>query len=234
MPRAVTSWRVGDVDAMGAQQGGGLRCEAAIANHGENGSMNADAAFKELTKRAGGLLREHGFKGSGQNFKRDCGDQWQGINFQKSSWRADKSQPIEFFLNIHVYFPTVQYDRFKAAASFDEYAYGSHDMQLRAADLVANGDDTWFKVNGPLPRLENFSRRFCTLLTETIIPAMDTMRTPDGLERTLRRVPWMCVWTNLWLRQHGRSIHTWNPNEEADWTQDGNGLWWHKSERRAP
>lgn len=195
--------------------------------------MRADEAFKELTKRTGVLLRQHGFKGSGQNFKRDCGEQWQGIHFQKSQWRAGKSDPIEFYLNIHAYFPTVQYDRFKAAGSFDEYTFACHDMQLRAADLIANKDDTWLKVNGPLPRLENFCRRFSTLLTDTIIPAMDTMRTPEGLERTLRRVPWMCLWANRWLKQHGRGIHAWDPGEATQWTQDTDGLWWHKSEQPA-
>ncbi|HLP84442.1 MAG TPA: DUF4304 domain-containing protein [Phycisphaerales bacterium] len=196
--------------------------------------MNADEAFKELTRRTGVLLRQHGFKGSGQNFKRDCGEQWQGINFQKSQWRENKSQPIEFYLNIHVYFPTVQRERLSTAASFDDYKFPNCDLQLRAGDLIADKDDSWLKVSGPLPRLDNFCQRFMSLLSDTILPAMDTMRTPEGLERTLRRVPWMCMSANRWLLQHGRSIHAWDAGESADWTQDAAGLWWHSSERAAP
>lgn len=196
--------------------------------------MNADEAFKELTRRTGVLLRQHAFKGSGQNFKRDCGEQWQGINFQKSQWRVERSDPIDFYLNIHAYFPNVQCKRFKAADCFDDYSHARSDLQLRASDLIADQNDSWLTVSGPLPRLDNFCQRFMSLLTDTILPAMDTMRTPEGLERTLRRVPWMCMSANRWLLQHGRGIHPWDPGEAADWSQDADSLWWHSSERAAP
>lgn len=70
-----------------------------------------DEAFKEFTKHAGRVFREFGFIGSGQNYRRARGDQWQAINFQKSQWRVNRSDPISFYINVGLAYPAVQVER---------------------------------------------------------------------------------------------------------------------------
>jgi hypothetical protein len=69
-----------------------------------------EETFKEFMSRTGRVLREHGFSGSGLNYRRERGEQWQAINIQKSQWRC-KGEPICFYVNIGFDFPRLRFKR---------------------------------------------------------------------------------------------------------------------------
>ena len=187
--------------------------------------MTPDEAFKELTRRSGPILREHGFKGSGQNFKRDLTDIWQGINFQKTQWRSDASHPVSFTLNLTLSFPRMPSPRpSAAAASFDKFSPMKADQTFRVGDFLPEGD-TWWDVDAA--DLENLWPRFAAVLTDTVIPAMNTMKTREGLADVCRTMPWNAFGPlHLWLAE--LAPPPWNPKDRDAglWKQDDRGRWW--------
>jgi hypothetical protein len=174
------------------------------------------------------MLREHGFKGSGQNFKRDTGEQWQGINFQKSQWRLDKSEPLRFYLNLGVHFPLVECARnMTPPATFAKFTPGKADQRFRVHELLPDSKYPCFDIDGPT--LEPFWEEFARLVRRNVVPAMDRMATREGLAEVCRRAPWsICsLATHGWLGA-AFDVPAWDPKDEeaGRWKRDERGLWW--------
>jgi hypothetical protein len=190
-------------------------------------------AFKEVTRRTGALLRNRNFKGSGQNFKRPIGEQWQGLNFQKSQWRGEAAEPVHFYINVCLHFPSVQGrpPGPPVPATFAEFSPMKADLRLRLGELLPDGDDEWLVVGGE--GLEEFWARLGPTLDEVVAPAMDRMATREGMEAIIRRVPWSaCPMTRAWLGP-AHAPPPWDPDaaRAGQWIQDGDGLWWGPGER---
>jgi hypothetical protein len=186
-----------------------------------------DEAFKEFTRRLGKVLRSHGFKGSGQNFRRESGAQWQAINIQKSQWRVDSDDPIVFYVNIGVQFPGIEFKRFAPPpAAIAKFTATKADLSLRIDELFPEERLTWFAVDGWT--LEKFWKRFSDLIVARLVPLLTAMNTPEGLARVLRTMPWMATpGARLFV---GRKLAPplWDPAERDAglWKQDKKGLWW--------
>ncbi len=188
-------------------------------------SMTHDEAFKLLTKRTGPILREHGFKGSGRNFKRDRGDVWQGINFQKAQWRLDASHPINFTLNLTLFFPNLQTQRhFEPRPGFDKFTPMAADQTFRVGDFLPNPADEWWDVDAAT--FEEFWPTFAGILRETVIPTMNAMTTREGIADACRTMPWMVFGP---LRDYLGDLAPpdWAPGdgESGRWKQDARGRW---------
>jgi hypothetical protein len=100
------------------------------------GVPSPDEAFREFTRRTGRTLRGLGFQGSGQNYRRELGAQWQAINVQKSQWRVGSDDPIRFYVNIGIDFPQAQFERFvQPAATIAKFISNKADLTLRIDGL---------------------------------------------------------------------------------------------------
>lgn len=189
-----------------------------------------DEAFKELTRRTGLALRECGFQGSGQNFRRDREVQWQAINIQKSAWRTDRDDPIRFYVNIGLHFPKLTFKRYTPPpASFTKFIATKADQTFRIDELFPDHDFAGLALQGIDGwNLEAFCATFIDMLTSRLAPLLDTMVTPDGLARVLRTVPWLASTGACKFVGAGLAPPKWDPAERAAglWKQDKDGLWW--------
>lgn len=186
-----------------------------------------DDAFKEFTRRLGETLRSHGFQGSGQNFRRDAGAQWHAINIQKSQWRVDRSDPIQFYVNIGVQFPQLTFKRFAPPpAVITKLTAVKADLSLRIDDLFPEDRLDWFAVDGWM--LEKFWKRFSDLITARLVPTLTNLSTPEGLANVLRMMPWMVTPGARLFVGPKLAPPPWDPadNERGLWKQDKKGLWW--------
>jgi hypothetical protein len=187
--------------------------------------MDHDEAFKELTKRSGVLLRGREFKGSGQNFRRDLGEVWQVVNFQKSRWR-DRSTPVSFTINVGTHFPRVPAQRWKEVAELGKLPESLTDFRLRVGHLLPERRDTWWEVDGD--SFEVLWTRFEPVLTAAVLPGLDAIATREGLAEHCRLAPWDlgpagCA-ARLWLGP--LAPPPWDPQDKEKWKQDGQGRWW--------
>jgi hypothetical protein len=194
-----------------------------------------DDDFKEFTRRTGIVLRGLGFRGSGQNFRRECGTQWQAINIQKSQWRGDRDDPIHFYVNVGFEFPELEFKRFfERPATIAKFIAHKADLRLRVDDLLLEDTFDWFIVRGPKGwDLDTFCAKFEKLLTVKLVPLLDTMVTPEGLADVLRTIPWMM--------SHGAEVFIgkdlappgWDSREKDAglWSKDSRGRWWRQGER---
>ncbi len=193
-------------------------------------ALTPDEAFKLFIHRVGAALRERGFKGAGQNYRRDCGSQWQAINIQKSSWRVGRDDPIVFYVNIGLQFPDLEFERyFEPPATVSKFIATKADQDFRIDALFPDEQFDWFIVDGVGGRnFEKFCARFENLITARLVPLLDTMVTPEGLARVLRTMPWM---TSLVAKKYlGPDLAPpdWDPadNDAGLWKQDDQGRWW--------
>ncbi len=189
--------------------------------------LTPDEAFKEFTRRVGEVLRGHGFRGSGQNFRRDMGEQWHALNLQKSQWRVSGDDPIVFYVNVGVHFPRIEVERFyPTPTTIAKFTAGKADQTLRIDDLFLDMSLDWFGVDGGT--LETFWPRFSDLLSARLVPQLETMATPQGLASVFRTMPWMMsLGTRVFV---GPKLATpvWDPKDKDAglWKQDSEGLWW--------
>jgi hypothetical protein len=188
--------------------------------------MDSDAAFKELMKRTGALLRTQGFKGSGQNFKRDCGEQWHGINVQKSQWRIDRDDPIAFYINVCIHFPRLRRKRYlRPPASFAKFTPMRADQQFRIEDLVPAARDGLLEVDG-----ETIDRRWKTMerYLRDGVHVLDGISTRENLARWLRHHPWLVFQPTRWWLGKDFALPIWDPADcdAGRWRRDSDGLWW--------
>jgi hypothetical protein len=188
-----------------------------------------DEAFKSLMLQTGKALRTCGFKGSGQNYRRDCGSQWQAINIQKCQWRT-RNDPISFYVNIGLYFPRVKYKRFRdPAVTAAKFIAIKADQDFRIEQLLPGEHVRWFGADGIDGwNLAEFSPQFETLLTARLVPLLDTMATPQGLADVLRRMPWMTMLGARLYLGPALASPDWDPadNDAGKWKKDGEGRYW--------
>lgn len=187
-------------------------------------------AFKEFTKRTGRVLRERGFTGSGQNYRRACGKQWQAINIQKSQWRVDRDDPIRFYVNVGIEYPARRFKRWSPLpATLSKFSATRADSTFRIDELFPQSRFNWFACGGvDGGNLEKLCARFARVLTDRLVPLLDTMGTPEGLARTLRTMPWkVSAGARAFV---GKSLAPpdWDPAEldAGKWRQDKQGWWW--------
>lgn len=189
-----------------------------------------DEAFKEFTKHAGRVLRERGFTGSGQNYRRARGKQWQAINIQKSQWRVDRDDPICFYVNIGIDYPALRFKRWlPLPATLSKFTATKADSAFRIDELFPESRFNWFACGGvDGGNLEKFCARFERVLTDQLVPLLDTMTTPEGLARVLRTIPWMASPGSRSFVGKSLAPPNWDPAERdaGKWKQDKQGLWW--------
>jgi hypothetical protein len=195
-----------------------------------------DKAFKEFTRHVGTTLRAHGFQGSGQNFRRAIGDQWQAINLQKTQWRV-KEDPVDFYVNIGFYFPELKYKRYlpgpKELKNFREI-HG--DERLRVENLISDDNlKSFICVSSSRSAFEGFVRDFTALVNDRIVPALNEASTKEGLARLIRTCP-----AEFYMK--GGRLYVgpklapprWDHEDfqAGLWTKDREGLWWGPGEVR--
>jgi hypothetical protein len=194
-----------------------------------------DESFKVLTKHTGRVLRACGFTGSGQNYRRERGDQWQAINIQKSQWRITSEEPIIFYVNIGIEFPTLQFERcLPLPDSLSKFSAAKAHTSFRIDELLPDARGDWFHVGGLEEwNEEEFCDRFGRLLADQLVPLLDEMSTPRGLARVLRMMPWrvqpgLCAFIGKELVPP-----VWDQADcdAGEWEQDKEGLWWKRGER---
>ncbi len=188
-----------------------------------------DEAFKSLMLQTGKALRTCGFKGSGQNYRRDCGSQWQAINIQKCQWRT-RNDPISFYVNIGLHFPGVSYNRsFDPPATIAKLNACLSDQCFRIENFFPGERFAWFGQDGIDGwNIEEFSSRFETLLTTRLVPVLDTMTTAQGLADVLRRMPWMTMLGARLYLGPALAPPNWDPadNDAGKWKKDDQGRYW--------
>ncbi|GMV24376.1 MAG: hypothetical protein AMXMBFR58_04070 [Phycisphaerae bacterium] len=190
------------------------------------GIGDPSSAFKEFNLRNGGVLRTYAFRGSGQNYRRQVGDQWQAINLQKSQWRGG-DDPVAFYVNIGLHFPRVEMERLvPPPATHAKLTATNADQTLRVDELFPDDRFNWFEVDRW--NLENTWTRFEALLRGRLVPVLDSMATPDGLAAVMRTMPWMV--SSVTRKFLGRKLASpvWDPKDEeaGRWKQDKLGRWW--------
>ncbi|MEK6700936.1 MAG: DUF4304 domain-containing protein [Planctomycetota bacterium] len=151
-------------------------------------------AFKELTRRSGLVLREHGFKGSGQNFYRDKGETWQALNFQRTQWRLSPDDPVNFTMNMGIYIPSLDRTNlpmpmFEKISDVRRFRATNGDEYWRVGQFLADGRDQWWDVCDDL--LETMWKDFDGLLRDTVIPAFDVLSTRAGASRVAHWCPYL-------------------------------------------
>lgn len=199
-------------------------------------ALTSDDAFKHFTKRLGHVVRAHGFRGTGANYRRERGEQWQAINIQKSQWRVERADPICFYVNIGIDYPRLSFKRWlPLAASLDKFIANKAETAFRIDDLLPQERFDWFScqgINGH--NVDGFCTRFEQVMTQHLLPLLDDMATPTGMARVLRMVPWH---VSAGAREFlGRALTppAWDPADErtGEWERDSRGLWWKQGERR--
>lgn len=196
---------------------------------------NSDSGFKELVKRSGIVLRQRGFTGSGQHYRRERGEQWQAIHIQKSQWRVTREDPICFYVNIGIDFPAIRFARWMPRAeTLSKFIATKADTTFRIDELLPDERFDWFAVAGIDGwNQEKFCHRFERVLTDQLVPLLDRMATPQGLSRVLRMMPWMARPGSLAFVGKDLAPPDWDPADcdAGKWKQDKRGLWWKKGER---
>lgn len=202
-----------------------------------NPKPTPDVAFKEFLKHTSGVLRGHGFMGSGQNFRREQGAQWQAINLQKSQWRC-KDDPIRFYINIGIDYPTLDFKRWvQLPETLSKFSAMKADTQFRIDELLPDERLDWFACEGVDGwNLEAFTARFEQFITKQLVPLLDAMATPAGLARVLRARPWMVAAGARAFIGKDLSPPTWDlaDRDAGKWKQDEQGLWWRHDEHQFP
>lgn len=192
-------------------------------------------AFRELAKRSGIVLRQRGFTGSGQNYRRERGEQWQAINIQKSQWRVTREDPICFYVNIGIDYPALRFKRWSPLpGTLSKFIATKADTTFRIDELFPDERFGWFAVQGIDGRNhEKFCNRFERLLADQLVPLLDEMATPQGLARVLRMMPWMVHAGSRAFVGRDLAPPDWDPGDRdaGKWKQDKQGLWWKRGER---
>lgn len=187
-------------------------------------------AFKELTKRTGILLRAHGFTGSGQNYRRQLGKQWQAINIQKSQWVVSREDPICFYVNIGIDYPELPFERWlPLPASLSKFIATKADTTFRIDELFPKSQFSRFACEGVDGwNLEEFCTKFEDVLTNHLVPLLDSMSTPEGFARVLRMNPGSVSAGSRAFVGKSLAPPEWDPRERdaGKWKQDKDGLWW--------
>lgn len=197
--------------------------------------MTPDEAFKRFTQRTARVLRAHGFQGSGANYRRARGEQWQAFNIQKSQWRVNREDAISFYINIGLDYPELRFKRWlPIAPTLGKFIATKAETSLRIDELfpecrldrvdwfIAGGLDGW--------NTEEACARFERTLLEKLMPRLDEMATREGLARVLRIMPW---WVSAGSRAFvGESLAppAWDKADVGMWRQDEEGLWWKQGE----
>lgn len=178
-------------------------------------------------------MRGLGFQGSGQNYRRELGAQWQAINVQRSQWRVGSDDPIRFYVNVGVDFPQTQFERFvQPAATIAKFIATKADLTLRIDELFPQENFGWFVVEGiDEKKLEEFCAKFERLLIQ-LEPLLTTMATPEGLAEVLRSMPWQVTSGARAFMGKELAPPQWDPAERDAglWTKDEKGRWWRQSE----
>lgn len=176
------------------------------------GSTPSQRAFAELAKRVGGLLREHGFRGSGQNFTRDCGELWQGVALQRSQWVVSAHEPVRFYLNFGVYFATLRSEQFdwrKTFTEFRSFRPASMDLSLRPSELGQRAPSVWEVGEDTL---EQVWEQVQGVLRLSVLPVLDWVSTRDGATELCLLIPWhLDLAVRAWLGT--QAPKAWAPNE---------------------
>ena len=198
--------------------------------HMSGSKQTPDEAFKMFTRRVGVALREHGFKGSGQNYRRDCGSQWQAINIQKSSWRVGRDDPVVFYVNIGLQFPNLTFERYaEPPATVSKFVATKADQDFRIDELFPNEQFDWFVVAGIGGQgFDRFCTRFESLIRDRLVSLLDTLVTPEGLARVIRTMPWVTTLCTREFLGPDLSPPNWDPvdNDAGRWKKDDHGRWW--------
>jgi hypothetical protein len=189
-----------------------------------------DDAFKQLMKSTGRVLRERGFKGSAQNYRRALGKQWQAINIQKSQWRSNRDDPICFYVNIGIDYPALLFKRWlPLPATISKFIATKAAQTFRINDFFPESWLGWFECEGVDGwNFEEFCPRFERVLTDQLVPLLNTIETPEGLARVLRTMPWMMSAGSRAFVGKSLAPPDWDPvdRDAGKWKQDTQGLWW--------
>ncbi|QQS09569.1 MAG: DUF4304 domain-containing protein [Phycisphaerales bacterium] len=179
-----------------------------------------DVAFKELLKRSAAILRAHGFKGSGQNYTRDCGEVWQVVNFQKSMWSVQRDHLLSFYINLSAYLP---FDPARPASEDDDGTKPWYHIP-KASKLRASYGDVRFRSGELHPDDrdgfdlgdDNFDAVWRALehrWYKVFVPVLDAIRTRNDLVRLTHLQPWM-VDRNCRAKLGDEAPPRWESNEE--------------------
>ena len=194
-----------------------------------------DEAFKLFTRHVGRVLREREFIGSGSNYRRARGSQWQAINIQKSQWRC-KGDPVCFYVNIGIDYPGMRFKRWtQLPTTLAKFSATKADTTFRIDDLFPRERFGWFACGQGVDghNLDRFSARFERVLTDQLVPLLDEMATPEGLARVLRMLPWMVSAGARAFVGKDLAPPEWDPADldAGKWKQDKQGRWWRQGER---
>lgn len=194
-----------------------------------NAPNEVDAAFKVVLKRTGAILREQGFKGSGQNYRRACtgpdGEIWQAVNFQKTQWRSPGDESINFTINLLVHFPELVVESHsERPKELSKLRVEHADARWRAGEFI-DGGDAWWDVTAA--GVEVFWSEFEPVVRGTIVPVMNRVRTREGLIWAARKRPSMISRSfNLWLGDDAPPPWHGDERDAGKWRKDADGLWW--------
>jgi hypothetical protein len=184
----------------------------AASRTGRNSSTASQDAFKELSRRVGSLLREHDFRGSGQNFTRECGEIWQGVGLQRSRWVVSIEEPVRFYLNFGLYFADLsskEFDWRKSYKEFRAFRPAFMDLTLRSSELGARAGDSWEVGEETLERVW---KQVEGVLRGSVIPVLDWVSTREGAIEFCLLIPWhLDRAVRAWLGR--RAPDAWTPDE---------------------
>jgi hypothetical protein len=139
-------------------------------------SSEKEALFKRLLKALRPLLREFGFRASGQSFILESAECWVIINFQKSRWAG--SDEVTFYVNVAAC--AKRWLGFEGKPADKAPRYYACDWRWRVEEFGPDKNiQQWTLCDeGSLQRTVTYLR---ALLGEFVLPATRTMTTESEL-----------------------------------------------------
>jgi len=128
--------------------------------------------YKALLGRARELLFPLGYRKKGNTFCRASGVSTQVVNFQRSQWRVDRTEPVSFTVNLGVYL------HLGDDAPKHKVEYECH-WRLRIGHLMPDDRDRWWDIGGR-HSVETVWKQIQPVFEEAVVPLLDKARTLDG------------------------------------------------------